>query len=134
MDLKAEYYGASAVAVGNAEQIKNDIALTVTIAIIIIFVFVGWYFKRASIPFISFLPAVFGGIAALAVLFIFRGKMSTIALGIGSVLLGIIVDYALYFYSLYKSKGSIELVIRDLTLSIAICPLLQQQHFSVCCF
>jgi 1-acyl-sn-glycerol-3-phosphate acyltransferase len=121
--VKVEYYGASAVAVGNAEQIKNDIAVTVTVAIIIILVFIGWYFRKVSIPFISFLPAVFGGITALAIMFIFRDKLSIIALGIGSVLLGIIVDYALYFYCLYKSKGSVELVIRDLTLSIVMCSL-----------
>ncbi len=119
--VSAEYYGASAVAVGNAEQIKKDIALTVSMSIIIILIFTGWFFRRASIPFISFLPAVFGGTGALAIIFLLKGSMSTIALGIGSVLLGIIVDYALYFYSLYKAKGSIESVIRDLTVSIIMC-------------
>jgi uncharacterized protein len=119
--VKAEYYGASAVAVGNADQIKKDITLTVSVSIIIILLFVGWFFRKASIPFISFLPAVFGGIVALAIIFLLIGSMSTIALGIGSVLLGIIVDYALYFYSLYKAKGSIESVISDLTVSIIMC-------------
>jgi uncharacterized protein len=127
--VKAEYYGASAVAVGNAKQIKKDIALTVTMAIVIILIFIGWFFRKASIPFISFLPAVFGGITTLALLYLARGKMSTIALGIGSVLLGIIVDYALYFYSLYKSKGSVELVIRDMSMSIAMCSLTSATAF-----
>ena len=127
--LKAEYYGASAVAVGNAQQIKKDIALTVTMAMLIILIFVGWFFRKVSIPFISFLPAVFGGISALMLIFFARGKMSTIALGIGSVLLGIIVDYALYFYSLYKAKGSIELVIRDISLSIVMCALTSATAF-----
>ncbi len=121
--IKAEYYGASAVAVGNAEQIKSDIKLTISVSIIIILLFVGWFFRKASIPFISFLPAVFGGIGALAIIFLIKGNMSTIALGIGSVLLGIIVDYALYFYSLYKTKYSIEAVIRDLGISIILCSL-----------
>ncbi len=121
--IKAEYYGASAVAVGNAEQIKKDITLTVSVSILIILLFVGWFFRKASIPFISFLPAVFGGIGALAIIFLLKGSMSTIALGIGSVLLGIIVDYALYFYSIYKTKDSIEAVIRDLTISIIMCSL-----------
>ncbi len=121
--IKAVYYGASAVAVGNADQIKKDITLTVTISIIIILLFVGWFFRKASIPFISFLPAAFGGIGALAFIYLLQGSMSTIALGIGSVLLGIIVDYALYFYSLYKTKGSIESVISDLTVSIIMCSL-----------
>jgi uncharacterized protein len=120
-NIKAEYYGASAVAVGNARQVKNDIALTVTIAMVVILIFIGWYFRSGRIPFISFLPAVFGGITAIALINLFKGSMSTIALGIGSVLLGIIVDYALYFYSLYKAKGSVEIVLRDITLSVVIC-------------
>jgi 1-acyl-sn-glycerol-3-phosphate acyltransferase len=121
--IKAEYYGSSAVAVSNAEQVKKDIALTVTISLVIILLFVGWFFRNAIIPFIGFLPAVFGGIAALALIYIIKAKMSTIALGIGSVLLGIIVDYALYIFSLYKAKGSIEVVIRDMSISIAMCSL-----------
>jgi uncharacterized protein len=121
--IKAEYFGSPAVSVGNAEQIKKDITVTVTVAVLIILLFIGLFFKNRSIPFISFLPAVFGGIMALAIIFILKGKMSTIALGIGSVLLGIIVDYALYFYSLYNSKRSVEVVIRDLTMPILICSL-----------
>jgi predicted exporter len=119
--IKAEYYGAAAVAVGNAEQIKKDITVTVSVAILIILLFIGWYFRKASIPFISFLPGIFGGGIAIALIYVFRGKISTIALGIGSVILGIIVDYALYIYSLYKAKGSIEQVVKDMGISIPMC-------------
>ncbi|MCX6335215.1 MAG: 1-acyl-sn-glycerol-3-phosphate acyltransferase [Bacteroidia bacterium] len=121
--VKTEYYGAAAVAVGNAQQVKKDIGLTVTLAIILILLFVGWYFRKASIPFISFLPGVFGGVLSLALIYIIKGKISTIALGIGSVLLGIIVDYALYIYSIYKEKRSVEIVIRDMTIPIMTCSL-----------
>jgi predicted exporter/1-acyl-sn-glycerol-3-phosphate acyltransferase/2-polyprenyl-3-methyl-5-hydroxy-6-metoxy-1,4-benzoquinol methylase len=119
--VTASYFGAAAVAVGNAEQIKKDISYTVTVAMVIILLFVGWFFRRTDIPFISFLPAVFGGVMALALIFLARGSMSIIALGIGSVLLGIIVDYALYFYSILRNKGDIEKVMKDLTLSILMC-------------
>ena len=121
--VTADYYGAAAVAVGNAEQVKKDIAVTVAVALVIIMLFIGWFFRKVSIPFISFLPAIFGGGGALALIFIIKAQMSTIALGIGSVLLGIIVDYVLYVYSLYRDKGSIELVIRDMSLPIAMCSL-----------
>jgi uncharacterized protein len=128
-NTQAEYYGAAAVAVGNAEQIKKDVTLTVTVAMLIILLFVGWYFRKGSIPFISFLPAIFGGLTALTIIFLFKGKMSTIALGIGSVLLGIIVDYALYYYTLYIAKRSVEVVIRDLSLSIVMCSLTSAMAF-----
>ncbi len=121
--IKTEYYGSPAVAVGNAEQIKKDIAVTVSVAIFIILLFIGWFFRNRIIPFISFLPAVFGGIMALAIIFLIKGRMSTIALGIGSVLLGIIVDYALYLYSLYRSKTTVGLVLRDISVPILMCSL-----------
>ena len=121
--IRAEYYGAAAVAVGNAEQIKRDIKVTVSVAVLLILLFVAWYFRKAAIPFISFLPAIFGGSLALAIIYLLKGKMSTIALGIGSVLLGIIVDYALYIYSIFKAKGSVEQVVRDMGISISMCSL-----------
>ncbi len=119
--IKAEYFGSPAIAVGNADQIKKDIAVTVTVAIIAILLFVGFFFRSKFIPFISFLPAVFGGIIALALIYLIKGKISTIGLSIGSVLLGIIVDYALYFYSLYGAKKSVSQVLKDISLPLILC-------------
>ena len=119
--IKVDYFGATAVAMGNATQIKKDVAVTVSISILIILLFIGWFFRRVSIPFISFLPAIFGGSIALSIIFILKSNVSVIALALGSVLLGIIVDYALYIFSLYKSKGSFEEVLKDMSLTIFLC-------------
>ncbi len=119
--IATEYYGACAVGVGNATQIKKDIIITVSISILIILLFVGWVFRSGSIPFISFLPAVFGGGIAMAFLYLIKSSVSTIALAVGSVLLGIIVDYALYFFSLYKTKGNVREVLNDLSITIFLC-------------
>jgi 1-acyl-sn-glycerol-3-phosphate acyltransferase len=121
--IKAQYYGSAAIAVGNAEQIKKDIKLTVSVAIFLILFFIAWFFRKITIPLISFLPAVFGAGLALAIIFLIKGSMSTIALGIGSVLLGIIVDYAIYIFSLNRTKDSMENVLRDMCTSISICSL-----------
>ena len=119
--ISAEYFGGPAVAAGNAAQVKKDVILTVSISLLIILLFVGWVFRKASIPFISFLPAVFGGSIALAILFIVKSTVSVIALAIGSVLLGIIVDYALYIFSIYRTKGSFTEVLKDMSTTIALC-------------
>jgi 1-acyl-sn-glycerol-3-phosphate acyltransferase len=121
--IQTEYFGAIAVAVGNAKQIKKDVLLSVIISLLIIMLFVAWYFRRISIPFISFLPAVFGSAIALTIVFLFKANISVIALAIGSVLLGIIVDYALYIFSLRKIKDSVEEVLRDMSLTIFLCAL-----------
>ena len=122
-NIQTEYFGAIAVAVGNAKQIKKDVLLSVIISLLIIMLFVAWYFRKISIPFISFLPAVFGSAIALTIVFLFKTNISVIALAIGSVLLGIIVDYALYIFSLRKVKDSVEEVLRDMSLTIFLCAL-----------
>lgn len=127
--VSAEYFGGAAVAAGNAGQIKKDVILTVLISILIILTFVAWYFKQISIPFISFLPAVFGGALALAILYMVRKNVSVIALAIGSVLLGIIVDYSLYIFSLYRTKGSFEAVLKDMSMTIALCAITSATAF-----
>ncbi|MCX6251453.1 MAG: methyltransferase domain-containing protein [Bacteroidetes bacterium] len=119
--IKAGYFGSTAVATGNADRLKKDIFLTLTIAIIFIFLFIGWYFQSFRVPILSFLPALFGGGCALAILYLVKGTVSTIALGVGSVILGLIVDYALYIINHFRKKGDIETVLKDLSLTVFLC-------------
>jgi len=121
--VNIEYYGYAASAVCNASQIKRDIILTLGIAIVLIFFFIGWYFRNFLIPLLGFVPAIFGGGLALAILFLFKGYVSFIALGIGSVILGLIIDYTLYMVNHYRKKQSVEQVITDMSQTIIICSL-----------
>lgn len=121
--VKAEYFGSIAVAVSNANQLKKDIALTLGLAILLIFILVGWYFRSIRVPFLGLLPAVFGGGLALTFLYLLNGRISAISLGIGSVILGLIVDYALYMINHFRRKGNIESVLREMSQTIVICSL-----------
>jgi len=121
--VNIEYYGYAASAVCNATQIKRDIILSLGIAIVLIFFFIGWYFRNFLIPLLGFVPAIFGGGLALAILFLFKGTVSFIALGIGSVILGLIIDYTLYMVNHYRKKQSVEQVITDMSQTIFICSL-----------
>jgi uncharacterized protein len=119
--VKGEYFGSVAMAVGNADRLKKDIVLTLTIALVMIVLFVGWYFRSIKIPLLSFLPAFFGGGFALAVLYLIQGTVSAIALGVGSVILGLTVDYALYLINHFRKKGDFEIVLKDMSLTIVLC-------------
>jgi len=121
--FKADYFGAVAFSVGNARQVKKDIWLSLSIAIFLIILLIGWYFRSWKIPLLGFLPAVFGGGLALAVLYLMKGTVSSIAMGIGSVILGLIVDYALYLINHFRKKGNILVVLREMTLTILLCSL-----------
>jgi 1-acyl-sn-glycerol-3-phosphate acyltransferase len=121
--IHAGYFGAAAVAAGNADQLKQDIVITLTIALVLIVLLTGWYFRSMIIPLLGFVPAFFGGGLSLALLSIIKGNVSAIALGIGSVILGLIIDYSLYIINHYRKKRSIEVVIRDMAETILICSL-----------
>jgi uncharacterized protein len=119
--IKGEYFGSIAMAVGNADRLKKDIMLTLSIALVLIVLFVGWYFRSIKIPVLSFLPALFGGGFALAALYLIQGTVSAIALGVGSVILGLIVDYALYIINHFRRKGDFEIVLKDMSQTIVLC-------------
>jgi 1-acyl-sn-glycerol-3-phosphate acyltransferase len=119
--FETRYFGGAAVAVANARQIKRDIAITLIISFGLIFLLVGWYFKDFRARLLGLLPAVFGAGLALAMLYLFKGHISAISLGIGSVILGLIVDYAMYFMNNYRKSGDIEAAIRDMTYVILLC-------------
>ncbi len=121
--FKVQYFGGAAVAVSNARQLKKDITLTLIIAIVLIFLLVGWYFKSIRVPLLGMLPALFGGILALGILFLTKGKISAISLGIGSVILGLIVDYSLYLINHYRNKKDIELTLKEMSMTIVLCSL-----------
>ena len=121
--FKAEYFGAAAVAVGNAERLKKDIILTLIIAFLAIFVLLGFYFSSLLVPILGLLPAVFGGGLAIAFLAFIKGSVSAIALGIGSVILGLIIDYSLYLINQYRRCGNVEETLREMSQSIVVCAL-----------
>ena len=122
-EIKGQYYGAIVFSTGNARQVKRDILLTIVIAFCLILLLIGWYFRSWKIPLLGFLPALFGGGLALAILFMMKGSVSAISLGIGSVILGLIVDYALYLITLFRKKGDMVIVLKEMTLTIFLCSL-----------
>jgi 1-acyl-sn-glycerol-3-phosphate acyltransferase len=112
-EVKAEYFGGAAMAVANAGRIKKDITLTVSIATIVLVLVISLFFRRKFIFLAILLPVAFGGLSALAFLFLLKGTVSAIALGVGSVLMGITIDFSLHIFTHYRHTRSAEQVIKD---------------------
>ncbi len=112
--LNAEYFGSVAVAVANAERIKKDVMITLSITLLILFLSISLFFRRIFIFFLIFLPVLFGAAFSLAMLFLLKGSVSTIAIGAGSIVLGITINYSLHFYTHYRHTGSIIQNLKDL--------------------
>lgn len=118
--IVAEYFGAPVVAAGNAEQIKKDIILTVSMAFVMVVLLIAFFYKSKRLYFIIFLPAALAVITSMAVLYLLKGEISAIALGLGSVLVGISIDYVLHIFTHFQKTNSIKKVLEDVSEPILI--------------
>ncbi len=113
--IKSEYFGAALIAVANAKQIKNDIQFTVGIAVILLILLLIFFYRKVYIPLILFVPTVIGALLAMSFLYFFRGTISAISLGIGSVLLGVTLDYSLHILTHIRNNETIKSLYKDVT-------------------
>ena len=118
--VDAAYFGAPAVAAGNAAQLRRDSLLTVSITAVFFILFLGWYFRKKTAPLIVLIPVISGLSFSLALIWLIQGSISVIALAAGSVVLGIAINYSLHVYNHFRHRGDMETVIRDLTFPLTI--------------
>jgi len=118
--INATYFGGSVVSEGNAAQLRKDTMLTLTITILFIIFFISLYFRKKRGPFLILVPVAYGVAFALACIYFIKGSISLIALGTGSIVLGIAVNYSLHIFNHYRHSGSIAETIKDLSFPLTI--------------
>ncbi len=111
----SEYFGAALIAVANAKQIKSDIQFTVGIAFTLLILVFIFFYRKLYVPLILFIPTLFGGLLAVAFLYLLRNEISAISLGIGSVLLGVTLDYSLHILTHIRNNETLESLYKDVT-------------------
>lgn len=114
------YFGATAVSVGNAEQLRQDTFFTQGITVILLIVLIAFFFKKKRAPLLVMLPVVFGALFSVAMVYLLKGSISVIALGAGCVVLGIAVNYSLHVFNHYRHLPDIRLVIKDLAMPMTV--------------
>lgn len=112
--IKVTYFGGTSVAVGNANQLRKDSILTVSIMVVLLAVLLVGYFRRKRAPFLVLVPVLFGGVFALCSIYLVKGSVSVLALAAGSVILGIAVNYALHFLVHLSHVRDVRTTIREL--------------------
>ena len=127
--VNAEYFGGALIAVANAKQIKFDIQLTVGIAMSVLLLILIVFYRKLSIPIILFTPTAFGALLAVALLYVIRTNISAISLGIGSVLLGITLDYALHILTHIRSNNNVKALYQDISKPILMSSLTTAMAF-----
>lgn len=119
-NISTTYFGATAVSVGNALQLRKDSLLTQGVTILFIIVFLGLYFRKKRAPFVILIPVLFGALFSLAAIYFIKGSISVIALGTGSVVLGIAVNYSLHVFNHYRHTNNIHDLINDLAMPMTV--------------
>ncbi len=114
-NVKIYYHGTPASGFYNASTIKHDLAWTVGGSMILVLLFIFFCFRRWSAVLLLLLPVLFGTLFALAIMYFIKGELSLLALGIGSVVLGVALSYALHIITHHAYLGDAEQVLRDET-------------------
>lgn len=114
------YFGATAVAVGNAVQLRQDTMLTQGITVLLLIVLIALFFRRKRAPLLVMLPVVFGALFSLAMVYLVQGSISVIAMGAGCVVLGVAVNYSLHVFNHYRHLPDIRQVLRDLAMPMTV--------------
>ncbi|MUH35367.1 glycerol acyltransferase [Zobellia amurskyensis] len=127
--VHSEYYGAALVAVANAKQIRSDIQFTVSIAMTLLIIILMLFYRKLALPFILFSPTLVGALLSIAFLCILREKISAISLGIGSVLLGVTLDYALHILTHIRNGNGAESLYKEVAPSILMSSLTTASAF-----
>ncbi|MBO9620441.1 MAG: 1-acyl-sn-glycerol-3-phosphate acyltransferase [Niabella sp.] len=118
--IQPYYFGGAAVAEGNATQLRKDTILTQTLTILFLVFFIALYFRKKRAPFLILVPVVYGAAFSIALIYLIKGSISVIALGTGSIVLGIVVNYSLHVFNHYRHTRDMRQVIRDLSFPLTI--------------
>ncbi|MBI3518464.1 MAG: 1-acyl-sn-glycerol-3-phosphate acyltransferase [Bacteroidetes bacterium] len=118
--ILTEAFGSCIVSAGNANQLRKDSIYTSSIAVIVIALLLGLYFKNPLVTIFILFPVGFGMVFALSFLFLLKGVVSAIAIGAGAVVLGIAINYSLHFFTHYKHNRDVKTVLQDLTVPMLI--------------
>ncbi len=128
-NVVVHYFGGPLVAASNANQIKKDIVLTVSLALVLLVFLISYYYRSKRSVIIIFLPTFIAAIFSLALVSLIQGGISLISLGVGSVLLGISVDYGLHIFGHYRNNQDLSKLFAEVGQPILISALTTSAAF-----
>jgi 1-acyl-sn-glycerol-3-phosphate acyltransferase len=112
--------GAPTIAVTNAQQIKKDSILSMALALVLIFGILMFTMARKRNLVWLGISVLFGWIFALAVVALFKSSISIIVVGIGSVIVGIAVNYPLHYLDHIKQEPNKREALKDVIQPLVI--------------
>ena len=119
-EVRVSAVGAPTIAVTNAQQTKKDSFLSIAVALALIFGILMFTMARKYNLLWLGLAILFGWIFALAVIALFKLSISIIVVGIGSVIVGIAVNYPLHYLDHIKQEPNKREALKDVIQPLVI--------------
>jgi 1-acyl-sn-glycerol-3-phosphate acyltransferase len=113
-DVKITCFGAPAIAVGNAERIKTDSLIAISVAAILILCLLIYFFRSAGNLLLIFVSVAFGWLFALGIMALFNDSISIIAIGISSIFIGIAINYPLHFIDHLQHQSNRKQALKEI--------------------
>lgn len=112
-EVEVLMHGAVVRAGDNNRIMARDIYLTVGISMLIVLIVLCVSFKSFNIAWQNVLPVTYGAFFALACMYWIQGGMSLMALGVGSVVLGVAISYCLHIIIHQRFVGNVEQMLKE---------------------
>ncbi len=112
-EIEILFHGAPVQSVFNSRQIKKDLATTLSFSLVLIGLIIWYCFRNKSTILMLVVPVVYGAFFALSGIYLIKGGMSLMALGIGAIVLGVALSYCLHVLTHYKYVSDPERVLRE---------------------
>lgn len=119
-DVTIRLTGGPVIAVGNAQQIKSDSLLSITIAIILILLLLWFAFRNVRNLFLIALSIGWGWLFAMGCLTLVHNDVSIIIIGISSVILGIAVNYPLHLVAHLSHTVDMRSAIKEIVMPLVV--------------
>ena len=119
-DVSVHLTGGPVIAVGNAQQIKTDSMMAITIAVILIFLLLWLAFHNIRNMLLIALSIGWGWLFAMGCLTLVHNDVSIIIIGISSVILGIAVNYPLHLIAHLSHTADIRSALKEIVMPLVI--------------
>lgn len=119
-DVDIAITGAPVIAVGNATQIKNDSYWAISISVTLILLLLVFSFRKVKHLLLIGIAIIFGWLFAMGFMAVVRSDVSLIVLGIGSIIIGIAVNYPLHFVLHTDHGGTVREVLKEMVSPLLI--------------
>ena len=113
-NLDIHLIGGPVIAVANADRIKKDSILAISIAGILILLLLIYVFRNLRNILLILVSVGWGWLFAMGALAVYYDSVSIIVIGIASVILGIAVNYPLHLIDHMKESDNPKAALREI--------------------